>query len=43
MIIGRSFKVKINGNIGNAAVASSLAEIADPHGIRHILWVRSML
>jgi len=28
MIIGRNFKVKINGNIGNSAVASSLAEIA---------------
>ena len=28
MIIGRNFKVKINGSIGNSAVASSLAEIA---------------
>jgi phosphomethylpyrimidine synthase len=26
MIIGRNFKVKINGNIGNSAVTSSLAE-----------------
>ena len=26
MIIGRNFKVKINGNIGNSAVASSPAE-----------------
>jgi phosphomethylpyrimidine synthase len=26
MIIGRNFKVKINGNIGNSAVSSSLAE-----------------
>jgi phosphomethylpyrimidine synthase len=29
MIIGRSFKVKINGNIGNSAVTSSLAEEVD--------------
>ncbi len=29
MIIGRNFKVKINGNIGNSAVASSLAEEVD--------------
>jgi phosphomethylpyrimidine synthase len=29
MIIGRNFKVKINGNIGNSAVTSSLAEEVD--------------
>ena len=29
MIIGRNFKVKINGNLGNSAVASSLAEEVD--------------
>jgi thiamine biosynthesis protein ThiC len=29
MIIGRNFKVKINGNIGNSAVASSLADEVD--------------
>jgi phosphomethylpyrimidine synthase len=29
MIIGRNFKVKINGNIGNSAVSSSLAEEVD--------------
>ena len=29
MIIGRNFKVKINGNIGNSAVASSPAEEVD--------------
>jgi phosphomethylpyrimidine synthase len=29
MIIGRNFKVKINGNIGNSAVVSSLAEEVD--------------
>ncbi|MHB1021865.1 MAG: phosphomethylpyrimidine synthase ThiC [Acidobacteriaceae bacterium] len=29
MIIGRNFKVKINGNIGNSAVASSLTEEVD--------------
>ncbi len=29
MIIGRNFRVKINGNIGNSAVASSLAEEVD--------------
>jgi phosphomethylpyrimidine synthase len=29
MIIGRNFRVKINGNIGNSAVTSSLAEEVD--------------
>ena len=29
MIIGRNFKVKINGNIGNSAVSSSLTEEVD--------------
>src|SRR5258708_37701661 len=29
MIIGRNFKVKINGNIANSAVSSSLAEEVD--------------
>ncbi|MGA7159145.1 MAG: phosphomethylpyrimidine synthase ThiC [Acidobacteriaceae bacterium] len=29
MIIGRNFKVKINGNIGNSAVTSSLSEEVD--------------
>ena len=29
MIIGRNFKVKINGNIGNSAVSSSPAEEVD--------------
>jgi phosphomethylpyrimidine synthase len=29
MVIGRNFKVKINGNIGNSAVTSSLAEEVD--------------
>jgi phosphomethylpyrimidine synthase len=29
MIIGRNFKVKINGNIGNSAIASNIAEEVD--------------
>jgi len=33
MIIGRNFKVKINGNIGNSAVTSSLAE-----EVEKIIW-----
>lgn len=37
MIIGRNFKVKINGNIGNSAVSSSLTEEVDKM-ISAIYW-----
>jgi phosphomethylpyrimidine synthase len=37
MIIGRNFKVKINGNIGNSAVSSSLTEAVDKM-ISAIYW-----
>jgi phosphomethylpyrimidine synthase len=38
MIIGRNFMVKINGNIGNSALGSSIDEEVDKMvwGIRHL-------
>ena len=42
MIIGRNFRVKINTNIGNSAVTSSIAEevgkngLVSPLGWRHL-------
>jgi Radical SAM ThiC family len=50
MIIGRNFKVKINGNIGDSAVASSPAEEVEkmiwadlrPHKFgRYLIWNKS--
>ena len=33
MIIGRNFRVKINGNLGNSAVTSSLTEEVEKNGV----------
>ncbi len=40
MIIGRNFLVKINANIGNSAVASSIEEEVEQDALVHSLWLR---
>ena len=40
MIIGRNFLVKINGNIGNSAVTSSIGEEVEKNDLGHPLGRR---
>ena len=43
MIIGRNFRVKINGNLGNSAVTSSLTEEVEKNGVVADVGARTRL